>query len=250
MDALSLRVAARFAARPIPLDKAAIKQLSNRLAEELAAFAGRHHLDQLLGHNDNLLEWSWVAKTVTKGENVTVAGRFFSAPSSSKSLITGAHVTKADLLDDADVVLAIRLNGSLPYSAFTDTENEGTAGLRWLINNELVHELTHVAEWWFLPKRRLPTQESDVLKSEEGAQAYYNSPHEVRAFMQQVVDEILPKAAGFRRVTKPASTHDFVTKLLNTSRKWKQIEPHLNQQSTATLIKGVYRSLVDAGVIS
>jgi hypothetical protein len=245
-------VVARFASRPIPLDKGAIRRLADDLAKQVAAYAARQPPDMLLGHDHRMLQWAWTAKTV-KGEDIKVDGFFFSQPGKSPNLITGAHTQEVDVmrdLEEGDVHLGIRLNGSLPFSAFTDGEHEGTNGLRYQIYNELVHELTHVAEWWYLQKKKV-VEESDVKSAPDRARDYYNSPHEIRAYMQQIIEEILPKAAGFRKHVVPHGTpHEYILKLLNTSAKWKQISRFLNPQNEAKILKAVYDALVREGILS
>jgi len=241
------RIATRFleATRPIPLDKKAIKQLAEDLAKQVANYAAKQpHQDMLMGNDSKVLDWTWKTTTVT-GRPVQVYGYFYSKYSKSPSLIIEANVRTADLLEDGEVSLGIGLNGSLPMSAFTDADDEGAKGLKYLINYELVHELTHVAEFWFIQKGVNQVDQNDQPKDMKG---YYNSPHEVRAFMQQILDEIMPKARGFRRI-EPKNNHAFVTKLMNTSNKWKQISPHLNSMNEAKIIKAVYTALTEAGHI-
>jgi len=244
---LVLRVAARFlkATRPIRLDKPAIKQLADDLAKQVATFAGRQrHQDVLMGNDSKVLDWTWETKTVT-GEPIRIYGYFYSKYSRSPDLLIGAKVHMADLLDDGDVALGIGLNGSLPMSAFTDLDNEGAKGLKYLINYELIHELTHVAEFWFIEKGKIQNDGNgpkDMVR-------YYNSPHEVRAFMQQIIDEIMPKARSFRRFVEPKNNHAYVTKLVNTSKKWKQISPYLTPANEAKILKAVYTELTEAGIL-
>ena len=91
--------------------------------------------------------------------------------------------------------------------------------------------------------------ESEIVSDADRAREYYNSPHEVRAFMQQILNDILPKARGFRRNVEPHNDHAFVMRLLNTSSKWKQIQRHLEPKNEALILKAAYRALVEAGIL-
>ena len=244
---LALRVAARFATRPIPLDKGAIRQLADRLAKQVATWAARQPPDLLLGPDHHMLDWSWEAQVV-KGEKMHIHGFFISEPTKSPNLVIGAAAFKPDPFDfevEGEAAIRIRLNGSKPFKDFLDGEHEGTNGLRYQINNVLVHELSHIAEFRFLQRKDVHRFED----SEEGKKEYYNSPTEVRAYMQQIVDEIMPKARSFKKFVKPVSTHDFVMKLLHTSPRWKQVQPYLKPHSEALILKGVYHELDAAGLV-
>lgn len=251
MDPLAPRVAERFASRPVPLDKAAIRALAEDLAKKVAAYAARQPPEHLLGRDSKMLEWSWKAKTV-KEEDIAVNGYFYSAPSSSSNLVTGGQTVENDLLDEGDVTVRIRLNGSRPYADFTDGESTGGNGLPYLINDVLVHELTHVAEWWYLSQKKQQPHVEPELRGEERRKsdiAYYNAPHEVRAYMQQIIEEILPRARGFKRVLKPKTPHEYILKLLNTSVRWKQVRDYLTPANEAKILKATYDALDKGGYL-
>lgn len=244
MNEIARRVAIRFAGRPIPLNTEGIRRLADDLTERVTSYASKYPADTPLGYDPRFLEWEWMATTL-KGRPLRVKGFFHSGPSRSPNLVIGAHVTKPTWDSDdneVDVLLAIQLNGSLPFSAFTSTVSHA---LKTGIYQELVHELTHVAEWDYLPKEPVNVHDDPSRKKD-----YYNSPHEIRAFLRQIIEDILPKAEGsFRRIVKPKSNHDFVVKLLSTSTKWKQIQGDLTPQSEATILKAVYRVLEEKGLL-
>jgi hypothetical protein len=240
---LTLRVAARYATRPIPLDKGEIRQLAEELGKKVEDHCRRQPQDMQLGHDSQVLAWSWKIKSV-RGDDMRIDGAFSSEPSQSDQLITGAYIRRADLLEDGDLHLVIRLNGSKTYGDYVDTHT-----LSNLIFNDLIHELTHAAEWWYHSHKDL-VQESAVLSDPESADRYYNSPHEVRAYMQQIVDNLRNIAPGYRKRVMPhASPQEFVNKVLDMLPKWRQIRDHLTPQNKALILKAVYRALDEDGLV-
>jgi hypothetical protein len=251
VDSLALRVAARFAARPIPLDKAAIRKLSEELAAKVAAYAAKHDPEAPMWPADEEIPWSFTIKSVN-GVDLQIEGHFNGEHGHSPHLITGGRASKPDLLDDqtADIHVRITLNASKPCKEYLDVEYQLPL-LAGQIYSVLVHELTHAAEFQYIRKAPVPDHYLPPEGRAKSFDDYYNSPHEVRAYMQQVIEDIVYKAPGYRkRVAPDLSPHDFVMKLLRTSDKWKQIEHHLNPKNTATILKAVYDALVKRGVLS
>lgn len=244
MDAIALRVAAKFSARPIPLDTGAIRKLTDELAGRVSAYASRLPQDMPLGHEDRFLEWKWTTKTL-KGREIHIKGYFTAEMSRHDRPVLNAHVSQPHWMSDdldVDVLLGITLNGSMSAASFTSTVSHA---LKADLYQALVHELTHVAEWEYVPKNDVDSPHEPSQKKD-----YYNSPHEIRAFLRQILEDILPKAAGsFKRIMKPRSNHDFVMKLLGTSTKWKQIQGYLTRQNEALILKAVYRALEEQGLL-
>jgi len=105
----------------------------------------------------------------------------------------------------------------------------------------IIHEATHLA---------------DVLRheysgdSESGTDKYYNAPTELRAFMQQTVDEVLREAdkvgkLGGAWMLGPTPSGDMVANLLEKSQTWDRIRRQLTPASIKLILRGVTRALQD-----
>jgi len=75
--------------------------------------------------------------------------------------------------------------------------------------------------------------------------AYYNEPSEVRAFMQQVADEVI-EAIGAPEL----ATGVMVTKAIQHSKTWNRIEPHLNASNRRLLLRGIGTAVMDARIVN
>lgn len=111
----------------------------------------------------------------------------------------------------------------------------------------LTHEVTHTAESMFRQDPtyyRGPDHEVDEV-------AYVNDPGEVRAFMQQIVEEV---SRGFQKLRDYAErqgkgNRELIDLALKLSTTWKGIEKHLSASNRAKILKAVYNGLDEAGLL-
>jgi len=87
----------------------------------------------------------------------------------------------------------------------------------------LIHEVTHALDV------------IDNYKKEEGT-AYYNNPHEIRAFTRQIVDEASRVLKGLRLTSRALKRpmpqgSKLVEALLDGSKTWREIKNNLNDAS-------------------
>lgn len=270
MDDIILRVAARFATRPIPLDKGAIRQLADNLARKIGVAVAKWDgslAKYPMGDFPMILSWEWEAQTVNK-TGIKVEGHFYSKSSPSEEFVTSGQTQLEDpvsrrplYFDDApveqSVKLAVSLNGRYTWGEFVEAEKTGV--LKHQLFSILIHELSHIAESAHLRKWHEHHKEyqgypgPDVTGKDRHVAliAYYNAPTEVRAYMQQIVEELIHKASSFRkRVVPNATPHEFIMRLLQTSRWWKIVAPYLKSENEAKILKAVYDALAHAGVLS
>ena len=112
----------------------------------------------------------------------------------------------------------------------------------------LLHELTHISE------KSPSSYGRDVEKMPPYARKLYvlNDPAEVRAYMQQVVDEALTSARrkAFRDLakTKPNPNHYLLDRALRTSMEWAKIESSLTDASKARVYRAVEQAIREAGL--
>lgn len=258
MNPLVLRVATRFAARPIPLDKAAVHQeaetLTKKLIDRLAYVPEGHPV----GHG-KLVESVFDLQLV-RGDRVKVPIIVEAKPSGSTHRVLGGGMSPERVRTYDDEYLPVTrviphvwvfINGSKPRDEFT---NETTIqGLEHDIYEELIHEFSHAAEAAFLYDSAESQRAEEGAASGRGTPEYYNLPTEVRAYMQQIVDDVTRLAALpiLRKLlsAKAKTPHDLVMAYLDKSAKWKQVERHLNPQNKAKVLKAVYTALDESGLL-
>lgn len=114
----------------------------------------------------------------------------------------------------------------------------------------LLHELTHVAEEP-LRKRRAPTYSpGDERERAEPSRGYINDPSEVRAFLQQIVDEVEHNAEDsllWEHLRQ--NRHGFLDAVLALSTTWSIVEKQLSPSNRARILKSVYELLTRKGLL-
>ena len=105
--------------------------------------------------------------------------------------------------------------------------------------NILIHEVTHALDVL------------DTYKKEEGS-AYYNNPHELRAFSRQIVDEASRVLKGLRLTSRAMKKPmpqgaQLIEALLDGSKTWREIKKNLNDASNR-YIRQVLVSELDLAV--
>lgn len=231
------------AAREISLNKPQVQSLAEELASKIVRWLKRQPEDEVIGNATDvasgLIYVGDADGRSSHAVNVTVGFR----PSSAK----GAAVLAGRSLPGS---ITVYVNGALtpkdwlvptpminrlePMPACTH-ETCLVYGLYSL----LIHELTHNADI-FATKLQYNPQE--VLDKGEAAWGpYVNDPAEVRAFMQQVVDETERMARKIR--THVPSNQRLVDMVLRLSTTWSIIEKHLNSRNKARILKAVYDML-------
>jgi hypothetical protein len=101
----------------------------------------------------------------------------------------------------------------------------------------LIHELTHAAEAMFKKK---PGYDPENLDRRD----YYNDPKEVRAFMQQVADEVL-HYVGLDTIRDYAGGNNrkLVDTGLKVSATWREIGPFLTPANKRRVLSAVYAAM-------
>ena len=135
----------------------------------------------------------------------------------------------------------IYLNAQKTYRDFATMGGDFEAGFKHQLYMLLIHEMTHVAEHLYIHEGR-PEE-----GTENRAKRYYNQPHEVRAYMQQIVDHALSMADAPTPKKRYPKPNDYVMFLIRTSDRWQRIEPHLSEANKHLIMKAVYQALDEAG---
>lgn len=96
----------------------------------------------------------------------------------------------------------------------------------------LIHEATHLAD-------KLSYVASET--SNEDPNIYYNRPTEVRAFMQQIVDEVVTHAKVIAKdLDGFTDTEQLVRLSLERSTTWNRVKPYVNPSNKKRILKAVH----------
>lgn len=239
----------RQARRPIPVDKAQARKLAQRIVKELPGEL-RFRADDMQGPINHARGYrpGWVMPVGTyltndvQGNRVEVPVRVqFKALEDwgTRQWVAGGAIDTRYWGKGPGSKLALNLyiNSAAKVQDLldhlSDVEDE--------LFSVIIHEATHLM---------------DVLKHEyngdedAGTALYYNAPTELRAFMQQTVDEVLREAdkvgkSGGSWILGPEPSGDMIANLLERSRTWERIRKQLTPDSTKTILRGVTRALQD-----
>lgn len=152
----------------------------------------------------------------------------------------------------SDRVIALYMNGAITPKDYLSTRrlqplHECTyeTCLPYGLFSILIHEATHAVD---LSLKEIEYSPSDVIEQGEKAWGpYVNDPNEVRAFMQQVVDEVV-RSAG--KIKSHFSGQKLVEVALKMSTTWSLVGKHLNPSNKAKILKAVYLGLDEAGLVT
>ncbi len=105
-----------------------------------------------------------------------------------------------------------------------------------LVHDVLIHELTHYLDWLYRKRKDKGGEYAAQIKTRAG---YYNSPSELKAFMQMVVNEVVSALViGAKNIDQA----------LKKSKTWRQISKHLTPRNRKTVLKAVATEIRNAGL--
>jgi len=235
VDDIVNRVVTRYSSRVIPVDKGWIANAAHDLTHAMViALERRHPQDQPLGHLapryfvlvgrlDNLeghpnakgepvaSPWVVVSSVVTKSPHVIVSGA------------SGSY--------KGNPAIFVNLNGTYTPEQLAKSLPTQKNELRVL----LLHEFTHLLD--ISPKAHPTTKE---VPTDLDLTSYYNQPHEVRAYMQEVVDRAVEMAP---KLSTKFHGQELIKYVLLTNQPWKDMEPHLTDANKKKVIQAVYSAL-------
>jgi hypothetical protein len=259
MSALAKRVARRFlATRPIPIDKKYVATfVDGELVPGIVRWLKRHpKQDEPIGAVGRITDAVLSVDEADGRQSHSVTVTVGSVPAKGKfaSVLSGA--SRKGEID-------LHMNGALSPQEYL-AESGMTVRIQpvWSCRYEtclpyglyslLIHELTHSADVFRGPLRYSP---SEVLEKGEAAYGtYLNDPAEVRAFMQQVVDEAVSSMTRNDTLRehaqkKPNPNQALVDLALRMSTTWKIVEKHLDRRNRDKILKAVYDGLDQAGLL-
>jgi DNA topoisomerase IB len=233
---LALRVVARFleAARPIPIDKRRTMELAKEIERAIAMKT--HGLHGPLG-NRVLIPAAPYDIANVKGETVELLLHVQAVETKSPLFVVwgglGTHNGRR--------VIVVKFNGSLDAEAIHKSAMAGGIISKQLYSL-LIHELTHAADIGEGVGAKLPTEEAARANPE----TYYNDPTEVRAYMQEIVDELEFLFEHHEKFAEMFGSYGkAIDVLMKQSQTWLDIEKHLTESNKHLITKGVVRALHD-----
>ena len=134
-------------------------------------------------------------------------------------------------------VVVVHVNGSI------DAEQLYKGTTSHLVQRQLypvlLHELTHAADKFSRGVGESMSQE-EALNNE----AYYNHPTEVRAYLQEVVDETSEFFKHYEQLQRHFGNRA-VEILMQRSSTWEEVSPYWTEQNKRKVIKAVVQALSD-----
>lgn len=259
---LALRVVARYqrrAARPIPVDKAQLQKLADKIVRELPRYLKFRPSDmasplyQVRGFNPQ--KWGFFvdaySTTDVRGQPVNVPievqAKEMRSWSGPRKYVAGGSVKSRYQVSPSGkakgygskIGLVVNINTLVSPQELLDN----ASAVKKEVYSVLIHEVTHL--------RDLLKHETSELRPDQDPSdpdIYYNQPSEVRAFMQQVAEEALEYADDVGQMD-PFLLHldsGFIERALEKSPTWERVRRHLNRKNTQLMLKGVTRALQDA----
>jgi hypothetical protein len=216
-------------ARAIRIDKREVQELSKALEKVVSRKTdGRTPL----GRQRLTPRGYPYTVTAVDGSQVPVLIVLDAAPTDNPYYVVDGGVGRAG----KQVVVVVGLNGSKPIP-----KNTGGVLARQIFP-VLLHELTHVAD-----KYKGKGVAQDMTRDEAaGNPAYYNEPGEVRAYMQEVVDEASERFRHWDKLVRISPTKaKAVDYLLGTSSTWSEVSPHWTPRNKQLVLKAVVQALDD-----
>lgn len=256
MRGLATQLLTLMEARPIKIDKSEARKTAKKLADSLKNYLEAVRGDYGSGERE-LGEVRQIGPIMTT-DIVDVLGReqrvnivMVAKKARTHHWIAGGGigVHKGSGKLKGQPIIAVVLNGSNTIDSFLSVVD---GLLRKKIYEMLIHELTHAADTRN-PKWRVPDEKERGFKPPKEVEygRYFNDPAEVRAYMQEIVDQAIEfvskNRSALRRI---ASSNKIVQWAIKNSETWQDIKDNLNPKNRKLIMKAVYTALQDAGMVT
>jgi len=249
----SFKTVVKLASRPIKLDKQRFKKLvDDELVPEITRALKRLNRDEPLARRIRLRFERIEINPVGGRGPLPVQIMVESMPTGSDAAVVSgqAVLVTEGVLEGPVVELTLNLNGNLTSEQYLNERLSRALDQQYLyygLYSVLIHELTHVMEMPFIRERPYAMNEDDTPVD---VKEYVNSGIEVRAFMQQIVDEVLIWAKRpIARLHAEGSNQRLVEALLKSSVTWKKVQKWLNATSRKKILSAVYDALDKGGFL-
>jgi len=235
-------------ARPIQIDKSGAKNVAKKMVAGLAAAIQGMNPEKMLGKGGPIGPVQHVDVKNVLGHKQRVYIALSSVEGGAGQWVSGGGLGtyKGSGKMKGQPIIVVVLNGGNTVASFlsamTYIENA--------IYGVLIHELTHAADVG--REAKMPRNSPKVWGGlDVGAyESYVNEPTEVRAYMQEVVDQALGFVSqSISQLRKIASPNKIVLWAVQHSETWGVIEGSLNPKNRKLIMKAVYTALQDAGFV-
>lgn len=215
-------------ARAIPVDKRQVEQETQKALREVWSHLKRLPQDQPIG-TQNLYIGKILFQGV-RGEDVPVIVMVQSSiNNSTPNFIVRGGAGESPM----GTVVGVILNGDKT----PDEMLSQNASIYRDFRRTLLHEVTHAVD----PGTGQQSGREAPKSPEEWA-AYFNLPREVRAYMQEIVDQVVRSLP--RKVDRVS--RQVIENLLAKSRTWMEIGDLFSDKNRRKIIQAVYRAVTDA----
>jgi len=247
-----LRIAARIAARPIPIDKDQIRSLAESIVDDLWY--------RLTGFDDNrsmLFSDAYRSRgsfsfkggvfnvTNVMGDELTIPVWVVGDIGVGDQWINGANVELDD--DGRPESIEVLLNLWKTPNKLKSKSNR--AAIIKELERSLSHEITHSSDKLRGTGSLGINRDEEEIEGEVDEEEYYNDPQEVRAFMRNVVDEVIERVKDEVNYYGTDILNDIggydIDTWLNESDTWERIEDHLNEDNRRLILRAVAREVSD-----
>jgi hypothetical protein len=239
-------------ARPIPIDKGKVQKLAHDAATGL-----KKHLKFRPGDMDgpmfsargfNANRWGYhvgvYSTTDVMGNPVNVPVDVDASEPETwvgpRHYVKGGSVTSRHHGSGKGYGSKIGMTLSINYQRTPNELLQNTKAVEQELYSVLIHEVTHLRD----------LLKHTPARAGAGSADYHNKPSEVRAFMQQIVDEVLSYVHKLGRddggwLFTGRLSSDFVDSVLDKSGTWERIRRDLTKPNEKLILKAVTRSLSD-----
>lgn len=236
-------------ARPIPIDKGLVQQLTDDLMQSFIQNLRTTPEEQRSEPVGSISRDIWAHEKIVMsdvhGKDQSIDVVLYANKSSGFGPYVGSGAFGHR---KGKPIIIVDLNGKYTpdmYLKSIEGEPENPA-YRQLIGSMiydiLIHEITHAVDQKL--KRTYDTGGHDGPRSTSDIAKYYNDPKEVRAFMQQISDEVL--RGSLNKFIDVFGDNQGIVYALKNSNTWQEVNKHLTPSNKQLIMKAVYREIQDS----
>ncbi len=137
--------------------------------------------------------------------------------------------------------LVVNINGSLDAENLFKSANSDSFLIANQIYDVLLHEVTHAADTF----TKGVGESLSEQEARENPRAYYNHPSEIRAYLQEILNELEHTIKNHEKFVKLFGPSKGITVMLNQSKTWQEIEPYLTEKNKQLVIKAVAQMVTE-----
>ena len=232
----------KVAARPIRIDRNQVDDLTRRIVDAMRR-EGEGRENEPVGVREGILEDQFTGITVD-GSPSTVLVVVTSGRGSVDPFVSGGgfgRVTGGPY-KGAPIIL-VQLDGRHLWHTFGQYEVIGK-----YLNNLLMHEITHAMDRIRRDEPAVSRGGNIPTTDDVDLGAYYNDPHEVRAYMRQIYEEIRPLVLGSMGkgiLRGKWGLGGAIGRFLRVDHTWKLVSPHLTRENRNRILKGLVTAFED-----